>query len=194
MPFDGSGGFDRVHNWGTDKLNNVLITASRMDAEDDGFATGLANCITKDGQTTVTANIPLNGFKLTGIGDATAATDALNRQTADARYTRLVGGTSLSAVTAVSASAVDLTAGRYFTKTASGSLTWTFTGPAASGVDAFLLRLTNGGTGTQTWPAAVKWPGGTAPTFVSSGVDMLVFITRDAGTTWRGALVMSDSK
>lgn len=57
-----------------------------MDEEMDGIATGLSNVICKDGQTTVTANIPFNNRKITGLGDATAAADALNRQSGDARY------------------------------------------------------------------------------------------------------------
>lgn len=58
MPFNGSGTFTRVHNWVTDKNALVKITASRMDAEDDGIATGLSTTICKDGQTTTTAVIP----------------------------------------------------------------------------------------------------------------------------------------
>ena len=87
---------------------------------------------------------------------------------------------------AVSASAVDCSAGNYFTKTASGALSWTFTNVPASRAFAFALALTNGGAGTQTWPAAVVWNGGTAPTLQTSGTDILVFITSDGGTTWRG--------
>lgn len=87
---------------------------------------------------------------------------------------------------AVSASAVDCSAGNYFTKTASGALTWTFTNVPASRAFAFALALTNGGSGTQTWPAAVVWNGGSAPTLQTSGTDILVFITSDGGTTWRG--------
>jgi hypothetical protein len=50
MPYNGSGTFTRVYNWVTDKVNGVNITASRVDTEDDGFATGLTNCVTRDGQ------------------------------------------------------------------------------------------------------------------------------------------------
>ncbi len=65
MPFNGSGTFTRVHDWTTDLGNNVKITASRMDAEDDGIATALTNCITKDGQQTTTAAIPFaQGVKI----------------------------------------------------------------------------------------------------------------------------------
>lgn len=58
MAFNGSGVFNRLYNWVTDKSNAVPVTASRMDAEMDGMATGLSSVITKDGQTTTTARIP----------------------------------------------------------------------------------------------------------------------------------------
>lgn len=97
-----------------------------------------------------------------------------------------VSGNVAQNAVAVSASAVDCSAGNYFTKTASGALTWTFTNVPASRAFAFALALTNGGSGTQTWPAAVVWNAGTAPTLQTSGTDILVFITSDGGTTWRG--------
>ena len=40
MAFNGSGTFARIHSWVADKANAVKITAMRMNAEDDGFATG----------------------------------------------------------------------------------------------------------------------------------------------------------
>lgn len=83
MAFNGSGTFVRVHNWVTDKNNSIPITASRADAEDDGIATGLSTCIAKDGQTTVTANIPFNTKKITGLGDPTSAQDAATKNYAD---------------------------------------------------------------------------------------------------------------
>lgn len=97
-------------------------------------------------------------------------------------------------VTTVSASDVDCSLGNYFTKTASGALTWTFSNAPSTRSYSFLLELTNGGTGAQTWPASVDWPGGVAPTLTTSGVDMLGFITDDGGTIWRGVLLMKDSK
>lgn len=82
-----SGGvFSRVHNWVSDANSSIAIEADRHDAEDDNLREGINNCLTKDGQNEATANIPLGGYKLTNVGDATADTDALNRQTADARY------------------------------------------------------------------------------------------------------------
>ena len=105
-----------------------------------------------------------------------------------------LNGNFVSNITAVAASAIDCTSGNFFTKTASGALTWTISNAPASRAYSFLLELTNGGTGTQTWFTGIKWPGGTAPTLTASGVDMLGFITDDGGTTWRGVQLMKDSK
>jgi hypothetical protein len=58
MAYNGSGTFNRVHNFATDKTNQVPVTASRMDAEMDGIATGLSTAIAKDGQTATSARIP----------------------------------------------------------------------------------------------------------------------------------------
>jgi hypothetical protein len=58
MAFDGTGSFERIYSWATDKINNIRILASRMDTEHDGFAVGLSTCVTKDGQTTTTARVP----------------------------------------------------------------------------------------------------------------------------------------
>lgn len=78
MAFNGSGTFERIHNWVGDRAGGTKIVAARHDAEDDGFAAGLSNCITKDGQTTIAQNIPFNSKKITGLAAATASTDAAN--------------------------------------------------------------------------------------------------------------------
>lgn len=48
--FNGSGVFVRSYSWTNDAANNIDITASRSDTEDDGFAAGLTLCVTRDGQ------------------------------------------------------------------------------------------------------------------------------------------------
>ena len=75
MAFNGSGTFNRVYDWSDDRDAGIKILATRMDTEDDGFATGLSTCITKDGQTTVTANLPMNSNRHTGVSNAAARTD-----------------------------------------------------------------------------------------------------------------------
>ena len=60
-------------------------------------------------------------------------------------------------------------------------------GASVSECRALTLIITNGGAFTVTWPASVKWVGGSAPTFTASGVDIVTLITVDAGTTWYGS-------
>jgi hypothetical protein len=97
--------------------------------------------------------------------------------------------------TAVSASDIDLAAGNYFTKTISGTTTFTVSNVATSGdVGAFVLVLTNGGSATVNWFSGVTWAGGTPPTLTTSGVDIIGFFTINAGTTWRGLLLAKDIK
>lgn len=94
----------------------------------------------------------------------------------------------------VAASAIDTSLGNYFRKVVSGALTWTFTNaPPNLRSYIFVLRLQNGGTGLQTWPASVVWPGGTAPTLSASGYDLLLFETDNGGSSWRGAALLNYS-
>lgn len=87
MPFNGSGIFSRLYNWITDRNNGVKIRADRMDAEFDGIATALTTVRTeslrKDGTVTPTANQPMGGFRLTGLGTATNPTDGLSKRAMD---------------------------------------------------------------------------------------------------------------
>lgn len=72
MPFNGSGIFLRLYNWVNDAQANINIRADRMDNEMNGMATGLSNCITKDGQTTVIADLPMASYKHINVGNATS--------------------------------------------------------------------------------------------------------------------------
>jgi len=88
---------------------------------------------------------------------------------------------------ATGAKTIDLTLGNSVTATTTGATTWTFSNPTASDeLCSFSIKLVNGGSAAQTWPASVDWPSATAPTLTTSGTDVLVFITCDGGTTWYG--------
>jgi len=83
---------------------------------------------------------------------------------------------------------IDITAGNVVTATVDTSAnTFTFSNPSATGVScSFTLILTNGGSQTVAWPGTVDWAAATAPTLTTSGVDVLTFMTIDAGTIWYG--------
>jgi len=107
MPFNGSGVFTRVYNWVNDAAAAINITASRVDTEDDGFATGLSNCICKDGQTTITANLPMSTFRHTGVGNAVARTDyAAAGQVQDGGLVWVAAGGTANAITATYSPAI----------------------------------------------------------------------------------------
>lgn len=106
MPFNGSGVWAWNYNWVNDAANGIPITASRMDAQfDDAGNNGFDNCLTRDGQGIATANTPWGGFKITGLGVATALGDALSYANL-ATVSRLVvsAGTSTSPINATSSS------------------------------------------------------------------------------------------
>jgi hypothetical protein len=90
---------------------------------------------------------------------------------------------------------VNMELGNYASATAVGALTWTFANPPTGArAGSIILELTNGGAFTQYWPASVRWPAGAAPSLAAAGVDVLVFITDDGGSNWRGAISMGDSR
>lgn len=100
MAFAG-GTFSRLYNWITDRDGAVKIRADRMDAEMDGFATGLSTCVLKDGTQTVTADLPMAGYKLTGVGDGDARNTYLAiGQLQDGEGNWVDGGGTADAITA----------------------------------------------------------------------------------------------
>lgn len=81
MAFNGSGTFVRDNGthtgstvWAQDNAAGTKIVDTIHDLHDQDLADGLSNCLTKDGQTTPTANLPMGTFKHTGVGNGTART------------------------------------------------------------------------------------------------------------------------
>ena len=73
--FNGSGTYVRTINWTTEAASPP-IEISKLDTEIDDLATALSTCIARDGQSTISAAIPFNSQRITGLGTATARTDA----------------------------------------------------------------------------------------------------------------------
>ncbi len=86
---------------------------------------------------------------------------------------------------------LDISTGNVFQHTADGgNVTFAFSNPSASGkaCSITLKWIQDSSDRTITWPGAVDWAGGSAPSVTSGSgkVDIYTFITLDAGTTWYG--------
>jgi len=83
--------------WTGDASLGIGIEAGRHDTQDNDFATGINQCLNKDGSNSATGNLNLGGFKYTNAAAATARTDlAQVAQVQDGDYIWLgtTGGTA----------------------------------------------------------------------------------------------------
>ena len=92
---------------------------------------------------------------------------------------------------------VDLSVGNSFQFVLTENATITLSNPpATSNYGQVTIRIIQDGASgayTVTWPAAVLWAGGTAPT-ISTGndaIDLITLSTDDAGTTWYGSFLQA---
>lgn len=109
-------------------------------------------------------------------------------------YAKATGGGAETIVTANTGTAytINLANGNVFNLTATGNVTFTFSGATSGKACSFALYLKQDATGsrTVTWPSGISWSGG-APTLstAANAVDVLVFETLNGGTNWYGSLV-----
>jgi hypothetical protein len=129
MAFDGNGNFNRLFSWVSDKNNGINITASRVDSEDNGFASGLSICVTRDGQGKMTADF------------LPSADASYNLDTGGARWKNITISGSITAGSVVSAGTITANSGKDATPD-SGSWTTTLSGPWVAGSNP---------TGTLKW-------------------------------------------
>jgi hypothetical protein len=122
MSYNGSGTF-QINTTGQPVVAGTVISSTAFNSLTSDLATGLSTAITKDGQTTVTANIPMSGFKITNLGAATVGTDAV-------RYSQIQSNTDKL----VTVSGTD---------TLTGSVTPALTAYAAGNLFSFVVANTN---------------------------------------------------
>jgi hypothetical protein len=97
MSFNGSGTF-QINTAGQPVVAGTVITATAFNALTADLATGLSTCVTKDGQTTVTANLPMGGNKLTGLGAGTLGTDSARLSQVQGGVTSLLGVSGIDTI------------------------------------------------------------------------------------------------
>lgn len=142
MPFNGAGVYSPP---GADfpAVTLTVISSTHFNNVINDIASGLTNCLTKDGQSTPTANIKLGGFKLTGVGAPATTNDALTFGTAGTM-------TTLTASTSVVTPVLDNSAG-------------TLSLRASSNLVADVVASGNGGisphtdNGNELGQASLRW-------------------------------------
>jgi hypothetical protein len=101
MPFNGSGIFSLVS--GNPVVTGTVISSTVQNNTMSDVAVALTDCVTKDGQSTPTNNIPMGTFRITGLGDAVNLQDAVTAKQLINGITSLttVAGTDTITATAV---------------------------------------------------------------------------------------------
>ena len=124
----------------------------------------------------------VSGGDVTLTGTQTLANKTVEAGTFTNGYTEEVATANTS-----TAYTIDLANGSVQILTLTGNCTFTF--PTATAGRSFILILKQDGTGsrTATWPAAVKWPAGTAPTITSTASKADKYVFTADGTNWIGS-------
>lgn len=77
MPFNGSGSFQPLPPPTFPPVSGNVISSAYFIANLTDIFTGLSNCITRDGQSPATANLPMGAHKLTGLTAGATAGDSV---------------------------------------------------------------------------------------------------------------------
>ena len=128
--------------------NGTTADATVVQSNFDDIATALTGSLAKDGQTVPTANLPMGGYKHTGVADGSARTQY-------ATLGQLQDGAPFYAAAGGTADAITLTIAPAITAYAIGQTFWIKTGAGAN-TGAVTLNINGLGAG------AIKWPDDTA--------------------------------
>ena len=72
-----SSGVFSINTAGQPVVTGTVISSTAFNALTADLATGLSTCMLKDGTQTMTANVPMNSFKFTGLAAGTTAGDSV---------------------------------------------------------------------------------------------------------------------
>ena len=123
MSYNGSGTFN-INSAGQPVVSGTVISSTAFNALTSDLATGLTTALTKDGQSTPTANISLGSYKITNLAAATLAADAV-------RFSQLQNFSTNTLITVAG------------TDTITGTVTPSLTAYTAGQIFSFVAAATN---------------------------------------------------
>lgn len=143
-----SAGVFSINTAGQPVVTGTVISSTAFNALTADLATGLSTCVLKDGTQTITGNLPMASFKLTGLGAGTAAGDSvrwqqLNSAVQDGGLTYLTSVAGTNTVTASVSTAPAYAVGQRY---------WGIA--AATNTGATTLNISGVGAGAVQWQTA----------------------------------------
>jgi hypothetical protein len=167
MPWDAGGAFNRLYSWVSDAAAGYDILASRMDADTNDIVQGVQRCRNLDGYNHPSINLPMGGFKHTGVAAASTSDNY-------ARWDQVVpaaGGAFTGAVTFTDITATTAHVGGVTGMDNTGIDTSNLTAGTAAYI-ANVTTINNTGIGTSNVTAnGTAYLGSGAVTINASGID-----------------------
>jgi len=117
MPWSGTGTFSLLEDFRQDAAAGSpdnQISSEKVMTELENIKEGLENCLTRTGETTPTANIPMSGKRITGLAAATSENDAVRLKQVTGgvlNFAGTFGGTASAWATTLSTAPAGPTAG-----------------------------------------------------------------------------------
>ena len=143
MSLNGSGTYV-VNSAGQPVVASTLITAAAFNAFTADIATALSTAVFKDGQQTITANLPMGGFRLTGVGSGNSSR-TMSASTGDlqdnlANWAGTAGGTANALTLTPTPAITAYLAGQSFVFKAGASANTSTTTVAISGLTTIAVQ------------------------------------------------------
>lgn len=155
MAYNGSGSFSPNASY-FPVVSGALIESAKYNGTVNDIASGLSTAITKDGQTTITANLPMSGYRHTGVSNGAARDDyaALGQvQDSASQWAGTAGGTANAITLTLTPSISAYAAGQSFTYKSGASANTTAMTVAVSGQAAKAIQKNGAAVASGDHPA-----------------------------------------
>lgn len=154
---DGSGNMSIPYN---DFVSGTTISSSQVDLNNADLVSEITNSIPRDGQAAPTANIPMGGYKFTGLPVGTVSTDSVNFGQVQAQaylWAGTAGGTKNALTLTPSPAISAYAAGQTFRFKTGASQTDSTVTVAVSGLSTQAIQNSGSALSASLYMEANKW-------------------------------------